>query len=424
MAVAGKGSLEGLRVLDFTWVYAGPFATRQIADLGAEVIKIEPYEVGALERRYAITIERNGVKQSSYSVFLNRGKKSLSINLKLEKGLNIIKQLIKKSDVMISNMAPGSMSKLGLGYEEVRRINPGIIYCTISCFGHSGPYANEPGFDLIAQAASAWCGQCDPPTQAPVAIGDSNAALHATTAILAALYYREKTGIGQSIDLSMTDCLFHTQEANPPAYLFSGRTVSPVPIGRLHPSYSPYGILKGRDGLIAIAALSDDLWKKLVSVMGKDYAWLSTDPRTDKLSNRLTYENAPFVHQVLEEWLMEFDSVQEVEDLLRKEGVPAMRIRGFAEVSEAPYIRGREMIVKMKQPFAGELEVYGSPFKMSQTPGRVTGYTPLLGEHGREVLSSILEYSDEQIDKLFEEGVLYKEEAVDRLEEELRRLEG
>jgi len=121
---------------------------------------------------------------------------------------------------------------------------------------------------------------------------------------------------------------------------------------------------------------------------------------------------------------MEFDSVQEVEDLLRKEGVPAMRIRGFAEVSEAPYIRGREMIVKMKQPFAGELEVYGSPFKMSQTPGRVTGYTPLLGEHGREVLSSILEYSDEQIDKLFEEGVLYKEEAVDRLEEELRRLEG
>jgi len=419
-----KDSLEGLRVLDFTWVYAGPFATRQLADLGAEVIKVEPYEVGALERRYALTIERNGVKQSSYSIFLNRGKKSLSINVKLKQGLEIVRELVKKSDVVISNMAPGSMNRLGLGYEDVRRINPGIIYCTISCFGHYGSYANEPGFDLIAQAASGWCGQSDPPIQAPVAIGDANAALHATTAILAALYYREKTGVGQNIDISMTDCLFHIHEANPPAYLFSGRTVPPVPIGRWHSSYAPYGILKGQDGLIAIATLSDDLWEKLVSAMGKDYAWLSTDPRTSKLASRLTYENAPFVHKVLEEWVMKFDSVQDVEDLLRNAGVPAMRVRDFVEVSNAPYIRERGMIVKMKQPFAGELEVYGSPFRMSQTPGRVTGYTPLLGEHSKEVLSRILGYSDELVSRLFREGVIYKEEGVDRLEGELKRLEG
>ncbi len=423
MAVDGQDSLAGLRVLDFTWVYAGPFATRQLADLGAEVIKVEPYGVGAIERHYAIVLERNNVKQSSYSVFLNRGKKSLSIDLKRRKGLNIIKELVKKSDIMVSNMAPGSMEQLGLGYKEVEKLNPKIIYCTISCFGHSGSYANEPGFDMIAQAASGWCGQSDPPMPAPLAIGDCNAGIHATTAILAALYYREKTCMGQSIDISMTDCLFHLHENNPPAYLFSGRTIPAVPNGRWAASYAPYGIIKGRDGLIAIAAISDATWERMVKAMGEDYVWLLTDPRTSKLTTRLTYENAPFIHQIVEEWVMKFNSVQDVEDKLRYAGVPAIRIRRFEEVSNAPYIREREMIVKMKQPFVGELEVYGSPFKMSRTPGRVTGYTPLIGEHSREVLSRILDYGDEQIDSLFEEGVIYKEEAVDRLPEELKRLE-
>ena len=324
MVINSAGALAGLRVLDFTWVYAGPFATRQFVDLGAEVIKVEPYGVGALERRYFLVLERNGVKQSSYATSLNRGKKSLSIQLKHEKSLKIIKELIKKSDIMVSNMAPGAMNKLGLGYNAASRINPKIIYCTISCFGHYGSYANDPGFDLIAQAASGWSGQSDPPTQAPLSIGDSNAGMHAIAAILAALYYREKTGIGQNIDISMTDCLFHSFESNPPAYLFSGRTVPPAPIGRWHPSYAPYGIIKGRDGLIAIAALSDGLWEKLIRLMGEDYGWLLTDPRTNELAKRLTYESAPFIHKILEEWVMKFDSVQEVERILRNAGIPAM----------------------------------------------------------------------------------------------------
>ena len=220
----------------------------------------------------------------------------------------------------------------------------------------------------------------------------------------------------------MTDCLFHLYEITPPGYLFSGRTVPPWPIGRWHPCAAPYGIIKGRDGLVAIAALSNALWEKLVTVMGEDYGWLLTDPRTNDVSTRLTYENAPFIHKVIEEWVMRFDSVQDVERALRAAGVPCMPIRGFEEASNAPYIRERDMIVKMKQPFAGELEVYGSPFKMSQTPGRVTGYAPLIGEHSREVLSRVLGYSDEQIDMLFDRGVICKEDAVDRLDEELKRL--
>lgn len=422
MAEGKPQALEGLRVLDFTWVYAGPFATRQLVDLGAQVIKIEPPGYGALERRYAHIVERNGVKQSSYSVFLNRGKKSLSIDLKKEKGLAIIKELIKHSDIMISNMAPNTMNNLGLAYEDARKINPKIIYCTISCFGQYGTYANEPGFDLIAQAASAWCGQTDPPTPAPLAIGDSNAAMHATTAILAALYYREKNGIGQNIDISMTDCLFHSHENNPPGYLFSGRKIPALPNTRVATSYSPYGLIEGRDGFIAIAALSDILWEKLVKAMGNEYQWLLTDSRTSELTTRMTYESAPLVHSVLGEWVQTFKSVQEVEDILRAAGVPAMRVKRFEEIVDAPYIREREMVVKMKQPFAGEIEIYGSPFKMSETPGRITGYAPLMGENAREVLSSILGYDNEEIERLFSEGVIDKEEAVDKLAEELGHL--
>lgn len=418
----GRHALAGLRILDFTWVYAGPFATRQLADLGAEVIKIEPYERGALERGYFLLMERKGVVQSSYHVSLNRGKKSISIDLKLDKGLEIAKALAKNCDVVISNMAPGAMEKLGLGYDVIKGINPQIIYCTISCFGCYGSFTKERGFDLIAQAASGWIGQSDPPTQAPLAIGDATAAIHATTAILAALYYREKTGIGQNIDISMTDCLFHCHESNPPAYLFSGRKLPPAPIGRWHSGYAPYGIIKGQDGFIAIAVLSEAIWERLVGAMGDDYRWLLTDQRTNSLANRLSYDNAPFIHGVIEEWVMKWSSIEDVEQKLRKADVPVMRIKGFEEVSNAPYITEREMIVKMKQPFADETEVYGSPFKMSQTPGRVTGYAPLLGEHNRQILSGILGYDGKKIKQLLREKIIYQEDAVDRLDEECRRL--
>jgi CoA:oxalate CoA-transferase len=417
-----KHALQGLRVLDFTWVYAGPFAARQLVDLGAEVIKVEPINTGALERHYSLVLERNGVAQSSYAVFLNRGKKSLSINLKTEKGMKIIRALAQKSDIVLSNMAPGTLKSLNLGYEDIKKINPRIIYCDISCFGHFGSYANEPGFDIIAQAASGWCGQSDPPMPAPLAIGDSNAGMHATAAILAALYHREKTGVGQYIDISMTDCLFHSHENNPPGYLFSKRTVLPAKNSRWAAAYSPYALIKGKDGFVAIAALSDALWEKLVQAMGPDYAWLMTHPRTNALGKRISYENAPFVHTLLEEWLQKFETVEQAEALLRKAGVPAMKVRGFEEICDAPYIQERKMLVKIKQPFVGEIEIYNSPFRMTETPGKVMGYSPLLGENNREILSRDLGYGDEEINQLFAEGVLYKEEAVDRLPEELKRL--
>lgn len=416
------GALNGLLVLDFTWVYAGPFASRQLVDLGAEVIKVERCQSGAIERHYYLELERDGVRQSSYSTFLNRGKKSLCIDVKTREGRNVILDLARKADILIENMSPGTMSGLHLGYEDIRRVNPRIIYCSICCFGQYGPYSHEPGFDIIAQAASGWAGQGDPINQAPVAIGDCTAGIHASTAILAALYYREKTGIGQYIDISMTDCLFHLHEANPPAYLFSNRQVPARPIARWHSTYAPYGILKGPDGFIAIAAISEDIWKTLVEAMGSEYEWLLTDQRTCRLETRLTAENAPFIHQLLEEWLAKFGSVRDAEHLLKKAGVPCMRVRTFAEAVDDPHTRARDMVVKMKQPFVGEIETYGSPFKMSATSAGVRGYAPLLGEHNREILSSVLGHSDEQVNALYKKRVLYQETAVDKIPQELRRL--
>ncbi len=417
------GPMEGITILDFTWVYAGPFASRQFADLGANVIKIEPQQRGATERHYYLEMERNGVSQSSYSTSLNRGKKSVSINIKTQVGKNIILDLARKADIVLENMSPGSMANAGLGYDDIRKVNPRIIYCSISCFGQYGPYSREPGFDIIAQAASGWIGQSDPCNQAPVAIGDCNAGMHATAAILAALYYREKTGIGQYVDISMADCLFHLHEANPPAFFFSNRQVSPKPISRWHSVYAPYAVLKGHDGFIALGAITDNTWKLLVDVMGKDYQWLLTDPRTDKLEKRLTAETAPFIHQLMEDWLAKFDSVRDAERLLKKGGVPCMRVRTWQEAADDPQIRAREMVVKLKQPFVGEIETYGSPFKMSETSAGVRGHAPLLGENNSEVLSSVLEFTSEEIEHLYKDGILYKESAVDRLPDELKRLE-
>lgn len=416
------GSLNGITVIDFTWVYAGPFASRQLVDLGAEVIKVERYQVGATERHFFLQLERDGVSQSSYSTFLNRGKKSLCINIKEAEGKQIILDLAKKADIILENMSPGTMGNSGLSYNDIKAVNPGIIYCSISVFGQYGPYSHEPGFDIIAQAASGWVGQCDPPNQAPVAIGDCTAAIHATTAILAALYYREKTGVGQYIDISMTDCLFHTHEANPPAYLFSNREWEPKPVSRWHSTYAPYGILKGRDGFVAIGAISESLWALLVKAMGKEYEWLLTDSRTSTLEKRLTEENAPLIHRIIEEWLMKFESVREAERLLRNSGVPCVRVKTWAEAADDPHIRAREMIVTMKQPFVGKLETYGSPFKMSETSAGVRGHAPLLGENNKEILSSKLGYSAADINHLYESCILYKEAAVERLPDELKRL--
>ncbi len=416
------GPLDGVTILDFTWVLAGPFATRTLADMGAYVIKVERYKDGTNERHLPLRVENDGVMQSSYNINCNRGKKSICINLKTPRGKELIHELIKESDVLIENFAPGVMDRLELDYDAVKKINDKIIYCSISCFGHWGPYCQKPGYDMIAQGASGWTDQNESPQIAPVSIGDMTASIHACVAINGALYSREKTGKGQNIDISMMDCLFSLHENTLPWYLLSdavGKPVEPPRIGRLHPGYAPYGIYKGKNGYITIASLTQPRWISIVETMGDDYKWLLDDPRAATVSTRCTEENAPFIHKVVEEWVMAQDSVEEAERLMEANGVPCMRARSIKELAnDDPHIKEREMMVEVDQPFVGKMKMYGSPLKMSETPCGVRGTAPLLGEHTYEILDRTLGYSENQVGELFSQEVLFEESAVERLKQQ------
>jgi crotonobetainyl-CoA:carnitine CoA-transferase CaiB-like acyl-CoA transferase len=414
-----NGPLHGVTVLDFTWVLAGPFATRTLADMGADIIKVERFKDGTSERVLPLICESQGVKQSSYNINCNRGKKSVCINLKEPQGMQLIQELTLKSDVIMENFAPGVMERLGLDFESVKKIKPDIIYCSVSCFGHWGPYAHKPGYDMIAQGASGWTDQSDIPQIAPVSIGDMNAAIHAALAVISALFSRMKTGKGQNIDISMMDCLFSLHENTLPWYLLTsaiGKPVEPPKIGRLHPGYAPYGIYKGKNGTIVIACLTEPRWQGLLRAMGQKYAWLHDDPRTIDVSTRCTGDNAPFIHGLIEEWVQAQDSVIEAERKLEAEGVPCLRTKTIKELADTdPHIIAREMMVEVDQPFVGPMKMYGSPLKMSETPCAAAGHGPLLGEHNSDVLNNLLGYSHSRIQALYADAVLYHEPAVDKL---------
>lgn len=414
------GSLEGVTILDFTWVLAGPHSTKLLTDMGANVIKVEQYKDGANERWLPYRVTHDDVTQSSYTINVNRGKRSICVNMKNPKGMALIHDLIRKSDVLVENFAPGVMDRLKLDYESVKKIKEDIIYCSISCFGHWGPYSHKPGYDMIAQGASGWTAQSEPPIIAPVSIGDTVAAVHACVAILGALYAKKEKGVGQNIDISMMDCLFSLHENTLPWYLISqaiGAPIEPPKVGRHHPGYAPYGIYKGKNGgLICIAVLTENRWLPLVKIMGDKYAWILDDPRAKDVSTRCSTANAPFIHQVLEEWVMEQESVAEVERLLDAAEVPCLRVRTLQELADSdPQIKAREMMPVVEQPFIGPMKMYGSPLKMSETPSCIRGYAPLLGEHNETVLAEVLGYSDAEMQALYGEDVLYHEPAIDRL---------
>jgi len=411
------GSLQGVTIVDFTWVLAGPHCTKLLADMGATVIKVEPYGVGANERHLAIQKTCNGVTQSSYSINVNRGKKSLCIDLKNPQGKEIITELIRRADVIVENYAPGVMQRLGFDYDSVKEIKSDIIYCSISCFGHWGPYSQKPGYDMIAQVASGWTAQSEVYQIAPNSVGDTMAGVHAALAVVAALLVKKTQGIGQNIDIAMMDCLFSLHENSVPWYLLGqavGEPVYPGKIGRLHEGYAPYGIYEGKNGVVGIALLSDNRWETMVKTMGEKYMWLLDDPRSKDVTARCM--NPRVVNNALDEWVMEQESVEEVERIFDEVGIPCMRARTIEELCDTdPQVKARDMMPLIDQPFIGPMKMYGSPLKMSATPACVRGYSPFLGEHNHQVLSELLGYSNEQINAFYETKALYHEEAVEQL---------
>ena len=395
------GPLEGIRVLDLTQVLFGPFATMLLSDMGAEVIKIERPEVGDIARGSGPVVRG----QSTYFLSLNRGKKSVTLNLDSEQGAAVFLELTKSGDILVENFKPGTMEKLGLSYEKVKEYNPNIIYVAGSGFGQYGPYANKPAFDVIVQAMGGIMSitgeEGGPPMRPGVSYGDIAAGLFLCVATLAALHERRKSGEGQLVDISMLDCQLTVQENALVRYLNTGEI--PRPIGTRHPVMTPFQVFPSKDGYVAVALRGGikDQWPLYCAAI--DRVDIIDDPRFK--DGWLRTQNYKILEPILTE-AMKTKTTQEWVAELEQVGIPCGPVNNIEQAANDPQIAARDMIIEVEHPEAGKFRVVNTPFKFSRTSYKVGKASPDLGQHNREVLSQLLGMTDEDIDKLEESGVL------------------
>jgi CoA:oxalate CoA-transferase len=397
-------ALEDIRVIDLSHVLAAPTATMFLADLGAEVIHIEPPR-GDDAREFGPFVGEPGKNRSGYFISLNRNKKSMVLDLRQDKGKRILGELIRKSDVLVENYRPSTMRKLGFGWEEIQRINPRIIYASICGFGHDSlpGYDSRPSYDVVAQGYSGLMSitgpEGGPPCRVGSSVGDIIAGHQAVIGILAALRYRERTGHGQHYDGSLVDGLFAVLENAVIRYTATGEV--PEPLGSRHPSIIPFQGFRTKDSWIIIAIGNDLLWAKFCRLI--NLPDLSEDPRFR--TNPLRTQNVKELIPLLE---VEFrkKTTKEWVALLEAADLPHSPINNIREICEDPHIRYRRMLVEMEQPGVGKVRMAGSPIHLSETPGEVYAPAPLLGEHSEEILRNILGYPQEEIDQLKHEGII------------------
>lgn len=395
-----KGALTGVKVLDLTRVLAGPFCTMMLADMGAEVIKIEVPGLGDDSRQFAPFV--NG--ESAYYMNLNRNKKGVTLNLKAPKGKEIFLEMVKKSDFVVENYRPGTMEKLGLGYEELAKVNPRIIYGCVSGFGHYGPYKDRAGYDIIGQAMGglmSTTGWPDAePTRTGTAMADVLAGLSVTVGLLAALRSRDDTGEGQKVDIALVDSVVASLEIINQIYLVTGK--NPERIGNRYESVYPYDSFRAKDGSLVIGCGNDKLWNKLCGVMGRPE--LVSHERYDTNPKRV--KNHAEVKPLVEEWTMTKTIDEAVETMLNA-GIPAAPINTIERVAKDPHIaKAREMFVDIEHPKAGKLKLTGSHLKFSSTPVSYRNPSPLLGQDNQEVYGTMLNISLEEMAELKEKGII------------------
>ncbi|MCD6182861.1 MAG: CoA transferase [Thermovirga sp.] len=392
-------ALEGIRVLDFTRVLAGPFCTMVLADLGAEVVKVERPGVGDDSRAFGPFI---GL-ESAYFMSINRNKKSITLNLKDQRAVEIVKKMIPHFDVVVENFRPGVMDRLGLGYESLKELNPRLIYASSSGFGHTGPYSQLPAYDLIVQGMGGIMSITGPDEQHPTKVGSSIADIFAgvfcAIGILAALNHREKTGEGQKVDVSMLDCQVAILENAISRYFVTGKI--PTPIGNRHPSIAPFATFKTQDGFINIAIGNDFIWNRFCNLVGRPE--LAEDSRF--ISNEARNNNWEELEPILEE-IMAKDNTAAWIEKLRSVGVPCGPINNIEQLVNDPQVLEREMIVEVEHPVAGNLKMPGCPIKMSKTPGKIEKPAPLLGGDNEEILTRFAGLSKEELKTLQEEEVI------------------
>jgi CoA:oxalate CoA-transferase len=395
------GPLDGIRVLDLTQVLFGPFATMILSDLGAEVIKIERPKIGDIARGNGPLVR--GL--SSYFLSLNRGKKSITLDLSTEQGVELFLKLTKNADVLVQNFTPGTMEKLGLSYEKVKEHNPQIIYVAGSGFGQYGPYAEKPAFDIIIQAMGGIMSitgeEGGPPVRPGASYGDIAAGLFLCIAILAALQERHRSGEGQFVDISMLDCQVTVLENAFVRYLNTGEI--PHAIGTRHPVTTPFQAFQTSDGYVAVALRGGvkDQWPLYCAAI--DRVDIIDDPRFR--NGWLRTQNYEALEPILTE-AMKTKTTREWVEELEQAGIPCGPVNTIDQVASDPQIAAREMIIDVQHPDAGRFRVVNTPFKFSRTPHRAEQASPDLGEHTEDVLSRILGMSRREISELEGLGVI------------------
>ena len=393
--------LEGVRVVDFSQYLAGPVVTRLMAEMGAEIIKVEPGPNGDPTR--TLPIMKNG--RSGYFVQQSLGKKSICLDFAKPESQAIIEELIKGADIVVENYSKRASEKRGLDYETLKKINPKIIVASVSAFGRNSPYAEKTGYDWIAQAFTGVMHMTGPKDASPhpvgVGIADSNAGVHAFASIGYALYYRERTGKGQYLDISMVDALFHMNEITLQGYCASDGAYEPMRAGAHHPLVCPCGVYKSAEGYMVLLVLQNQ-WQNLCDAMGRPE--LATDPRFVDQDSRAA--NQAELIPLIEQWLQTFDSDAQAWAHMEEFRVPSGPVLNPKDAIDHEYYRGRGAIRTVNDPFVGEMHLPGFPLRFSEQPEYEPGAVPALGEHNAVLLEDVLGYSTERIGELEAAGVL------------------